>query len=105
LGFFAYFLSFAGIYWPQPQADDPPQDSLRPVRAATIIAAAHPTPDSTCIAPSEQFSSHAPHSMQSSFRSKRAARPFIEKTPCGHTSAHRPQPIQMAASYFNVLFL
>jgi hypothetical protein len=47
---------------------DPGQthDGSEFVRIPLIIAAAHPTPDFTVMAPNWQLSAHAPHSIQSS---------------------------------------
>jgi len=51
------------------------------VIAAWIIAAAHPTPASTWIAPGSQFSMHAPHSMQAALFTMRAVLSPASKTP------------------------
>lgn len=59
-----------------------------------IIPAAQPTPESTVIALTGQLSAQAPHSIQASRSLMVAFFSADEKTWCGQTSMHRPQPMQ-----------
>ena len=77
--------------------------SFLPVRAAWIIAAAHPTPLSTVTASVGQLSWQAPHSIHASGRTSLAKRPFIANTPCGQTMLHIAQPVHSSWSYRSVL--
>jgi hypothetical protein len=81
-----------------------PQSQLGsvPLRIPLIIPAAHPTPDLTDMAPSGQFLSHAPHSMQKSRFRITAFFSLIPKTAWGQTSVHILQPLHFDASSCNV---
>jgi len=73
-----------------------PQSGGPPVRSEFSMAAAHPTPGRTLIAPNRQFNAQAPHSMQLS-RSSGTAFPFCNtNTPRAHTSMHLPQPVHLS---------
>ena len=102
-----YVLEHAPTYLSVEQQDDslslPHVASFLPVRAAWIIAAAHPTPLSTVIASVGQLSWQAPHSIHASGRTSLAKRPFIAKTPCGQTMLHIAQPVHSSWSYCSVL--
>jgi len=74
-----------------------------PVRAASIRAAAQPTPLSTEIAPTGQLTMQAPHSMQSSGFTRTAAFSPATNTPCGQTMEHIPQLEQLSSLYSKVL--
>jgi len=87
------------------QHEGPPEQSQLgsvPVSAPMMIAAAHPTPDSTAMASAGQFLAQAPHSMQASRSTIRAFLSSTANTPCGHTVAHIPQPVHFVSSNFNV---
>jgi hypothetical protein len=75
----------------------PQVGSFWPVRAARIMAAAHPTPLSTVIAPVGQLSWQAPHSMHASGRTSWARRLFMANTAWGQTMTHSSQPIHTGA--------
>jgi hypothetical protein len=68
------------------------QDGGPPVIMLLIMAAAHPTPEFTLIAPNSQFFAQAPHSMQRSLSMSAARLSCISNTPRGHTSTHLPHP-------------
>jgi hypothetical protein len=72
--------------------------SFLPVRAARIMAAAHPTPLSTVIAATGQLRWQAPHSMHESRRTNWAMLSSGAKTPCGQTMLHIPQLMHRAGS-------
>jgi len=74
-----------------------------PVSAASIRAAAQPTPLSTEIAPTGQLTMQAPHSMQSSGFARTAASSPATNTPCGQTMEHMPQLEQLSSLYSKVL--
>jgi hypothetical protein len=85
----------------QPLADvvsGPQAASFPLVKAARIMAAAHPTPLSTVMAPAGQLSWQAPHSMQAAWRMSRAARRPGANTPCGQTMLHIPQLVHRSGS-------
>jgi hypothetical protein len=67
-----------------------------------MMAAAHPTPGLTLIAPEAQFRMHAPHSMHAPLSAIDAFPPAMAKTACGQTSMHRPQPVHAAAENVSV---
>jgi len=74
------------------------QEGSVPLSIPLIIPAAQPTPDLTLMAPSGQFFSQAPHSMQRSRLSIKAFLSLIKKTSCGHTIVHILQPLHFATS-------
>jgi hypothetical protein len=80
-------------------APEQPQLGSVPVSHPRMIAEAHPTPGLSVIAPEEQFSAQAPHSMQAP-RSTMTARlsSAIAKTPCAQTSVHVRQPVHFSVS-------
>ena len=86
--------------------DSPEQSQVGSVRltAPMIIAVAQPTPDLTSIASAAQLSAQAPHSIHASL-STMIAFPSISKTACGQTIAHKPHPVHLSASNFNVTTL
>ena len=55
------------------------------------MAAAHPTPACTWIAPGSQLSMQAPHSIQAGRLTIRATVSPGSKTPWGQTMLHNPQ--------------
>jgi hypothetical protein len=63
-----------------------------------MIAAAHPTPAVTVIAPGAQFLAQAPHSMHAARSMIRAFPALIPKTACGQTSMHSRHPLQRPVS-------
>jgi hypothetical protein len=69
-----------------------------PVNSPFKIAAAHPTPFLTSIAPKGQFRAQAPHSMQRSRSMILTLPPDSAKTLCGHTAAHMPQFVHFSSS-------
>jgi hypothetical protein len=81
----------------------PPDASLHPHVGSPpeimllMIAAAHPTPAFTLMAPNSQFNAQAPHSMQRSRSTTAAFLPLISKTPRGQTSTHLPHPAHASA--------
>ncbi len=72
------------------------QDGSLPVIMPLMIAAAHPTPLSTRIAPNAQLVMQAPHSIHLSLSTMTAVLSFIDKTPWGQTSMHVPQPMHLS---------
>jgi hypothetical protein len=93
----------------QPQQDEDdfpsseqPQVASFPVTIPRRIAPAHPTPTFTSIAFAGQFILQAPHSMQDPRSVTSAFLFFMEKTECGQTSTHVPQPVHLPASNFSV---
>jgi len=74
-----------------------------PRNAALIIAAAQPTPLSTCSAPTGQLIWHAPHSMHASGRTMRTIFSPVINTPCGQTALHTPQLTHLSALNAKVL--
>jgi hypothetical protein len=83
-------------------ASEQPHVGSLPVIQPVMIADAHPTPGSTLIAPAEQFSAQAPHSMQAPLSARTARLPSIAQTPCGHTSVQVRQPVHFSASKASV---
>jgi len=69
------------------------------------MAAAHPTPLSTVIAPAGQLSWQAPHSMQASARTSLATSSSGANTECGQTMLHIPQLLHNSGSYDSVFDL
>src|SRR5512136_2836606 len=67
------------------------------------MAAAHPTPLSTVMAPVGQLSWQAPHSMHAVGWTSWTALPSGANTPCGHTAMHIPQLAHNSGSYLSVL--
>jgi hypothetical protein len=67
-----------------------------------MIAAAHPTPALTFIAPTAQLRMHAPHSMHASLTAIDAFPPASANTAWGQTSMHRPHPVQASAENVSV---
>ncbi len=99
-----FSLRFGDSAYPQQLAPSPPQVGSRPPRnAALIIAAAQPTPLSTCNAPTGQFSWHAPHSMHASGRTMRTMLSPVINTPWGQTTLHIPQLVHLSALNSRVL--
>jgi hypothetical protein len=101
--------AFAGALPPQHDAriapagvSEHPHVGSLPVIQPVMIAEAHPTPGSTLIAPAEQFSAHAPHSMQAPLSARTARLPFIDHTLCGHTSVQVRQPVHFSGSKASV---
>lgn len=88
---------------PPQQPSGPPHEGSVPWIQPLMIAAAHPTPGVSVMAPHAQLVAHAPHSMQPS-RSTISARLSapIEKTACGHTAVHTPHPVQSEVSSCSV---
>ncbi len=75
----------------QRQHSSPQTTSSFPLKAAMIMAAAHPTPLSTAIAPEGQLIWQAPHSMHRSARTIRTLPSPCANTRCGQTFRHMPQ--------------
>jgi len=67
-----------------------------------MIAAAHPTPAVTVIAPLAQLRAQAPHSMHAARSRICAFPPPIAKTACGQTSMHSLHPLQRPGSSMRV---
>jgi len=74
-----------------------PQVGSLPVIQPYIIADAQPTPALTVIAFAGQFFAQAPHSIHKSLSVICTFFATISNTPCGQTSAQRPQPTHLSA--------
>jgi hypothetical protein len=83
----------------------PQEASFLPVRAAYIIAAAHPTPLSTFTAPVGQLSWHAPHSIQLPGRTRDTTPFALSKTACGQTAEQNLQLLHNSRLNCRVLVL
>jgi|SaaInlV_120m_DNA_4_1040238.scaffolds.fasta_scaffold00004_86 hypothetical protein len=66
------------------------------------MAAAHPTPLSTAIAPSLQFNRQAPHSIQATGLSKWAFLFIMVNTAWGQTMVHSRHPLHNSGLYVSV---
>jgi len=95
--------SFEPVIVPQhtaAPAESPPHPHVGcvPRSIPPMIAAAHPTPAVTVIAPDAQLRAQAPHSMHEA-RSRIWAFPaLMAKTACGQTSMHSLHPLQRPGS-------
>ncbi len=83
------------------QLSEQPQEGTVPLSLLLMIAAAQPTPLFTEIAPKEQFTAQAPHSMHASRSTISALLFWSTRTSRGQTSIHLPQPVQASLSSFS----